>query len=168
MVVKKSKTALLLKADPNAELTLKGQAPRIMTEEGLNKLALAREKLASVRKAKKEALKNIKQEAIIEPIIEPKKFEEEPEEGEEEEEPIAPIIKKKEKKKPKKPVVIIEESSSESDDGSNVIYIKKRSKPKNFPAQLPTPADPQPPPIARQDFVKPVFSRNPFYNYNGY
>ena len=176
MVVKKTKTAILLKENPDAELTLKGQAPRTLTEEHKEKLKIAREKAQEMiqrNKSARDALKNIKLEPLPEPIIEPKiepkkevikQVEEEPEEGEEEEEPVK-IIKKKEKKKKNKPTIIIEESSSEEDE-SNVIYIKKKNRQKNFPQAPYIPEAIIPPPIIRQEIIRPKYSQNPFYNYN--
>ena len=139
-----------LKIPVKKEVEKPVKAKRVMSQEALDKLAIARQKAFLVKTAnakiraenKKAVVKQITEEhqeevntkykekvkKLIKPNIPVKEVVEEIEE--EEEEP--PVVKKKSVKKKKKPVVVIEESDSSSDDNSNVIYIKRRSKKKTI------------------------------------
>ena len=177
MVRKISKTKEYLKEEKangneEPELTPKGQKPRTLSPEHLEKLKVAREKAREAqikntaeRKKKKEKVveevveEKVVEEKVVEPVIE-----EPPLDLESDEEEIQPV-KIKEKKKPKKkPVIIVEESNSESDDGeSNVIYIKKRSNKK----KVELPPVPVEPPVVRQEPIQApqfLYPRNPFFS----
>ena len=144
-----------------------------MSQEALDKLAIARKKAFVVKTAnakiradhKKVIVKQITEEhqeevntkykekvkKLIKPNIPVKEVVEEIEE--EEEEP--PVVKKKsvKNKKKKAPIVVVEESDSSSDDdNSNVIYIKRRSKKKPLEqTQAVKEALTLPPPVVRQE-----------------
>ena len=134
---------------------------RHMTEEMLEKLKLAREKalekrreLAAIRKMERELQLKEKEEKVegikakhskmnvteSEPKSEP--------DSDSDPEPIQPEVVKqtKRKKKKKAPIVIVEDSSSDED--SNVVYVKRRSKPKPERAEPVTePIEKQPEPL---------------------
>ena len=146
-----------------------------MSQEALDKLAIARKKAFVVKTAnakiraehKKVIVKQITEEhqeevntkykekvkKLIKPNIPVKEVVEEIEE--EEEEP--PVVKKKsvKNKKKKAPIVVVEESDSSSDDESNskVIYIKRRSSKKKplEQTQAVKEALTLPPPVVRQE-----------------
>ena len=172
-MVRTSKTKEYLKeakakGEEDPELTPKGQKPRTLSPEHLEKLKVAREKAreaqikntAERKKKKEKVVEEVIEEKVVEPIIE------EPEpifdlESDEEPEPVK--IKEKKKKPKKKPVIIVEESNSESDGESNVIYIKKRSNKK----KVELPPVPVEPPVVRQEPIQaPQFQypRNPFFS----
>ena len=160
---------------------------RVLSQDQLDKLKLAREKALVVKKQMKENTddKKIKhyeekitkikskigeplpEEELHEELKEDLQLIEEEVEEEEEEEPPIPVVAKqsKPKTKPKKkPVVIVEESNSESSEDDNVIYIKRRgSKKKEKQVEQPQPQpQPQPQQIAPQVRSNP----NPFYRQN--
>ena len=158
-----------LKIPVKKEVEKPVKAKRVMSQEALDKLAIARKKAFEVKTAnakiraehKKVIVKQITEEhqeevntiykekvkKLIKPNIPVKEVVEEIEE--EEEEP--PVVKKKSVKKKKKPVVVIEESDSSSDDNSNVIYIKRRSKKPLEQTQAVKEALTLPPPVVRQE-----------------
>jgi hypothetical protein len=133
------------KGEEEPELTPKGQKPRTLTPEHLEKLKLAREKAREAqikntaeRKKKKEKVEEVEppvkidlstnEKILQKPVIEEPIFD-----LESDEEPEVVIKKEKKKKPKKKPVVIVEqESDSESDGDSNVVYIKRRSNKKKL------------------------------------
>ena len=163
-----------LKIPVKKEVEKPVKAKRVMSQEALDKLAIARKKAFEVKTAnakiraehKKVIVKQITEEhqeevntkykekvkKLIKPNIPVKEVVEEIEE--EEEEP--PVVKKKsvKNKKKKAPMVVIEESDSSSDDesNSNVIYIKRRSKKKPLEqTQAVKEALTLPPPVVRQE-----------------
>jgi len=164
-----------------------GEKPkRVLSQDQLDKLKLAREKALAVKKQMKENTddKKIKhyeekitkikskkgeplpeeQEVLAEEELPPIENLELIEEEEEEEEPPPPPKPSKPKAKPKKkPVVIVEESNSESSDDENVIYIKRRgSKKKERKEEQPQPQPQHQPPPPPQVRLNP----NPFYRQN--
>ena len=117
---------------------------RILSQEQLEKLKIAREKALKVRQAKKEKdLKTLEKQAKAKDIenkllsyqettvAPPPAPEPEPESEPEETPPPSPV--KKVKKKTRKPIVIVEESDSSESEDEQVVYIKrskgKRPKP---------------------------------------
>ena len=176
-MVRTTKTKEYLKeakknGEEEPELTPKGQKPRTLTPEHLEKLKLAREKAREAqikntleRKKKKEEPKEVEpplkidlstnEKILQKPVIEEPIFDLESDE----EEPEVVIKKEKKKKPKKKPVVIVEqESDSESDGDSNVVYIKRRSNKKRV--ELP----PAPPPEPVREPPQFQYPRNPFYS----
>ena len=134
------------------KLTKKGQKPRTLTPEHLEKLKIAREKAritqkknAELRKLEREnklhddAKEKAKREKAIkeknkeiknavnhkEPILK-----ENVEEVEDEDEYEVKSQVKEKKKPKKKPVIIVEASSDSDSDDQQVIYIKNKSKQK--------------------------------------
>ena len=161
---------------PKAEKPVDPKPKRMLSEDQLAKLKVAREKALIVKRAMKEKSDDKKIQHYQEKImkIKGKKPDEPPveeelqkleidEQEEPEPEPEQEVIVKKPKPKPKKKPIVICEESSDSEDDSNVIYIKK-GKRRQQPAPLPPPQpQPQPQPqIQRQVVVNP----NPFYRYN--
>jgi len=155
------------------ELTPKGQKPRTLTPEHLEKLKLAREKAREAQIRNTEARRKKKEEERLSEPQTQKKIDlstnekiletAEPEPDlESDEEPEALVIKKEKKKKPKKkPVVIVEESDSESEGEGNVVYIKRRSNKKRV--ELPPPPAPEPEPV--KEVAQFQYPRNPFYQH---
>ena len=159
---------------------------RMLSENQLEKLKLARIKALAVKKKLKEegdaekirhlegkiAKLKVKgktedavpTEEIEQPVEEPPVIEEEHTETDDLEEVVMRVRKPKPKPK-SKPVVIYEQSSSESeDDNSNVVYIKKKSSraKKQVAPEPPPPQPPVPQPIQRQV----VYNPNPMYRHN--
>jgi hypothetical protein len=183
-MVRTTKTKEYLKeakknGEEEPELTPKGQKPRTLTPEHLEKLKLAREK-AREAQIRNTAERKLKKEKVVPEVVQTKSekidlstnekilqkpvIEEPIFDLESDEEPEVVIKKEKKKKPKKKPVVIVEqESDSESDDGeSNVIYIKKRSNKKKVEL-APVPIEP----VIRQQPIEPPqfqYPRNPFYS----
>ena len=123
--------------------TKKGQKPRTLTPEHLEKLKVAREK-ARITQKKNTELRKLDRENVLHEKTKEKaerergikaknkeiKVEEkEKEEGEEEEEEVTEVKKTKKKSK-KKPVIIVQASSESESDDQQVIYIKNKSKKK--------------------------------------
>jgi hypothetical protein len=177
-MVRTTKTKQYLKeakanGEEEPELTPKGQKPRTLTPEHLEKLKLARQKAREAQIKNTEARRKKKEEPKEgeTPLVEEmnkidlstnEKILEEPAEPEpdleSDEEPEPVVIKKEKKKKPKKkPVVIVEESDSESEGEGNVVYIKRRSNKK----KVELPPAPQPEPV--KELPQFSYPRNPFY-----
>ena len=147
------------------KLTKKGQKPRTLTPEHLEKLKIAREKAREVQMKNTEERKKLREiekenkrleaEQKKNEIIEKNKkltskgnieieYEEEPNDTEPQN-PIAQDIPQKEvikKKKKKKPVVIVEESGSSDSEEDNIIYVKRRSS-KQKPVSAPSNIEPE-------------------------
>ena len=178
-MVRTTKTKEYLKeakknGEEEPELTPKGQKPRTLTPEHLEKLKLAREK-AREAQIRNTAERKLKKEKVVPEVIQTKSekidlstnekilqkpvIEEPIFDLESDDEPEVVIKKEKKKKPKKKPVVIVEqESDSESDGDSNVVYIKRRSNKKKV--ELP----PAPPPEPVREPPHFQYPRNPFYS----
>ncbi len=176
-MVRTTKTKQYLKeakanGEEEPELTPKGQKPRTLTPEHLEKLKLAREKAREAQIKNTEARRKKKEEAIKEvepPVQEMNKIDlstnekilEEPIPDLESDEEAEPVVVKKKKKPKKKPVVIVEESDSESESEGNVVYIKRRSNKKKV--ELPPAPPPEPQPV--KELPQFSYPRNPFFSY---
>ncbi len=174
-MVRTTKTKQYLKeakanGEEEPELTPKGQKPRTLTPEHLEKLKLAREKAREAQIKNTEARRKKKEEAIKEvepPVQEMNKIDlstdekilAEPEPDLESDEEAEPVVVKKKKKPKKKPVVIVEESDSESESEGNVVYIKRRSNTKR--GGLPHAPPPEHQPV--KELPQFSYPRNPFY-----
>ena len=168
-------------SEPHSAQKLPAAKPkRILSENQLEKLKIAREKALQVKKMMKEnsddkkvkhyeeKIRKIKgktteEEPVREKLEEVKLQQEEPlDEPGTESEPEMIETKSKTTKKKSKPIVICEESSSDEDE-NKVIYIKKGRRKERAaqqpPAELPLPP---PPPVQRQVIMNP----NPFHRFH--
>ena len=154
------------------EVTLnkKGEpAKRKMTPEMLDKLRLAREKAANIKRvASKEKteekiekistkLEKVKSKLPKTEIVEIQETEELKREALSDLEEEDKKVKKKKKPK-KKPIVIVNqsESSSSSDDENQVIYIKNKRRNKRASARQPSPLPALTPPKEQAQKPKPI------------
>jgi hypothetical protein len=146
-----------------------GKPKKLLTQEMLQNLALAREK-AKIKRTQMGELTQLKKKLAekteIDQINEIKKKLEPvpppppPESDEETEETQAPV--KKAKKKSKPPIVIVEESESDSED-EQVVYIRRKSskiKPHQILTEEPlVPETPKPPESIYKGFHPSMLSR---------
>jgi len=176
------------------KLTKKGQKPRTLTPEHLEKLKVAREKARITQKKNTELRKldrenklheDTKEKVKREKAIKEKNIEiknavnhKEPilkknvEEVEDEEEEEVKLHVKQKKKPKKKPVIIVEASSDSDSDDQQVIYIKNKSKQKERQTAPHQPPEYKQPPHTSQAATLPIpvpmqsrqYPINPFFN----